>query len=98
MRAGADVQGNNGPYVAYDGTMGDRWTVVVRVWDPAATAWRGIATLGQVASSGLHAIALAKLNGPWPKDAEFRAYPPGTGPGELVWGATASTSKEPTDG
>jgi hypothetical protein len=84
---------NIGPYVAYDGTMGDRWTVVVRIWDAAATAWRGIATCGQIASSAMHAISLVKLNGPWPEDAEFRAYPPGTGPGELVWGAARIAPK-----
>jgi hypothetical protein len=84
---------NNGPYVAVDGTMGGLWTVVVRVWDAPTTAWRGVATLGVIASSADHAIKLTAMNGGdggWPEGADFRAYPPGTGPGKLVWGDAAT--------
>lgn len=73
-------------HIAYDGTLGHPWTVVVRQWDAATTAWRGIATVGQIASSAKHAVALVRQNGPWPEDAEFIPHPPGTPLGALVWG------------
>lgn len=77
---------NTGPYIAYDGTFGNPWTVVVRIWDAARTAWAGIATVGQIASSAEHAVALVRQNGPWPDSAEFIAHEPGTPIGALVWG------------
>lgn len=72
--------------IAYDGTLGHPWTVVVRRWDAKATAWAGIATCGQIASSAEHAVALVKQNGPWPEGAEFIAHEPGAPLGALVWG------------
>ena len=78
---------NTGPYIAYDGTFGHLWTVVVRIWDAGRTAWAGIATVGQIASSAEHAIALTKGNGPWPEGAEFVAHKPGSPVGALVWGS-----------
>jgi hypothetical protein len=78
-------------YVAYDGTLGQPWTVVVRLWDAATTAWRGIATVGQIASSPEHAVELVRKNGPWPEGAEFKAHAPGDPLGKLVWGCSAMT-------
>lgn len=72
-------------HVAYDGTLGQPWTVVVRIWDAAATCWRGIATVGQIASSPEHAVALVRRNGPWPEGTEFVAHPPSDPLGALVW-------------
>lgn len=82
-------QTNSGPYIAYDGTMGNPWTVVVRVWDAARTVWAGIATVGQIAASAEDAIRLVEINGPWPEGAEFVAHEPGTPIGSLVWGKSA---------
>lgn len=79
-------QVNTGPYIAYDGSFGNPWTVVVRIWDAATTTWSGIATVGQIATDADHAIKLVKLNGPWPEGAEFIAHPPGAPLGALVWG------------
>jgi hypothetical protein len=81
-----DGQSNSGPYVAYDGTMGNPWTVVVRYWDAKVTAWRGIATVGQIAASAEDAVRLVRQNGPWPSDAEFVAHEPGAPLGAIVWG------------
>lgn len=77
---------NTGPYIAYDGTFGNPWTVVVRLWDAKRTVWSGIATCGQIARSGEHAVELVKLNGPWPEGAEFVAHEPGSPIGAMVWG------------
>lgn len=77
-------------HVAYDGTLGQPWTVVVRLWDAATTAWRGLATVGQIASSPEHAVELVRKNGPWPEGTEFIAHPPGDPLGAVVWEDTHS--------
>ncbi len=77
-----------GLHIAYDGELGHPWTVVVRRWDSQATAWAGIALVGQIAVSAEHAVKLVRFNGPWPDDAEFIAHAPGDPLGALVWGGS----------